>query len=243
MSFSFTGGNRVSPAFLYLLRHAESVVNELRPGYCFNDEESKDETRRLSGGTLANQDAPITMHGIEQAREAGPRVWSLVGVPDVIFCSPHLRTRQTLDLVLESWPDGIARPPIIHDPRVRERESAPVSNMTLAEVRRHFPWIGDYHDEVGEFYFRYPSGESLVDLVDGRARSFLDDVHRVYGGANVLVVTHGNFIKCARMLLEDWLPDQLRKSGHVNPANCGVVAYRRECDSSGIARLRLHSIT
>jgi len=221
------------PSRVTFLRHGESVLNLRREGFCFADEAERN-SALADGLSLANQDTPLTPRGVTQSERAGERLYACIGIPSVIYCSPHLRARQTLDAIKSAWPKGTFEPPVIYDTRVRERESAPVSMMTQKEVQDHFPWLQWYHGQVGNFYFRYPMGESLADVVDGRARQFIFGLNRKVVGDNVLVVTHGNFMRCSRFILERWDPEDLRGPGVAAVPNCGILRY--ELNFAGFAR-------
>ena len=70
---------------------------------------------------MGDHDTPLTEEGIHQARLTARELARTVEAPDVIFVSPYLRTRETLDCFTTGWPelDGI---PEVEDERLREQE-------------------------------------------------------------------------------------------------------------------------
>lgn len=79
---------------LLLLRHAESIANEVQ---------------RMQG---SNDTDPLSARGVEQAQQLGAQLKHEHWCPTHIYCSPALRTQQTLEILLRSqFPDSL---PILH---------------------------------------------------------------------------------------------------------------------------------
>lgn len=146
----------------YLVRHGETEWNAL-------------------GRVQGQMDSPLTVLGREHARSSG-RLLARLGV-DAMFASPLGRVRETLAMLAEYVPVA----PVFDD-RLMEWSGGAWSGELYADIPGRWPaewaaWRADrYHQ-------RSPGGENWVDLV-ARARSFVDDVHRV-PGERVAVVAHG----------------------------------------------------
>ena len=93
---------------LYLLRHAKAVPAE-------------------DGG--ADRERPLEPRGRRAAQAIGAWIGEHHLVPDLVLCSPSLRTRQTLDLVTP----GFDRPPKI---MLEEALYLPSADRLLARLRR-----------------------------------------------------------------------------------------------------------
>ncbi|MFJ6632178.1 SixA phosphatase family protein [Streptomyces sp. NPDC091376] len=62
-----------------------------------------------------DRDRPLAERGLRDAPAAGRWLRDADCVPDLVLCSPAVRTRQTWDLVAEQLPTS---PPVRHDPRL-----------------------------------------------------------------------------------------------------------------------------
>lgn len=185
-----------------LVRHGESVINKFRSGYAFDTPGNREAARRACGGTLADHRVPLTENGFRQARHAGSFLGQIMPQVDTVFCSPYLRASQTLAAMATAH-GNISLEGVRYDDRIRERRSGFCSEMTIDEVKHHFPYQQDYWREYGDFYARSPGGESLADLATGRIGYFLDNLRQLKADANVLVVTHGNAMRVIRHLVDD----------------------------------------
>jgi broad specificity phosphatase PhoE len=174
------------------MRHAESESNRYR-------ERLEQEGLREIYVSRDTRDAdfPLTAGGREQARRTGERL-NEHGPFDVLFVSPHRRTRETADLLHTRLRPA---PPVIIEERVREREFGVLENLTRFGIRQRFPEEVERRSLVGKYYYRPPGGESYPD-VNLRLHSFLGTLVREHAGRRVLVVTHSVVVLLLRRLLE-----------------------------------------
>jgi broad specificity phosphatase PhoE len=150
-----------------LVRHGESEANVADPAQ----------------PPAADHRVPLTLRGVEQARQAGRSLGSDFLQECLIYTSPFLRARQTLTAILEGA--GLAPEAVTswEDPRLRE-------------VDHGYSDVPSQHRMVaihGHFYYRYHGGESPADCYD-RVSGFLESfVRRVQKSQTrkALLVTHG----------------------------------------------------
>jgi broad specificity phosphatase PhoE len=162
----------------------------------------------------------------------------------VSWSSPHLRCRQTEDLVLrhafgEPAPTGGGPPPGVgpvlerrESFLLRERDYGEWSGLSDAEVAARHPelharWT-EPGDAVARFLFRYPGGESRADVA-ARVALFQERLRRDPAPHHLLFV-HGIVHRLLRMV---WFDRTLAWSdGEPNPANASVACFRL-VDTSG----------
>lgn len=143
---------------IHLVRHGETDCNAL--------------------GIFGGPDCELTAVGEQQARNLGTK---LVGRSyDMVFCSPLLRARRTLDLL---GCDGV---PVIFDDRLAERSPGSLEGSPYAAVDRDDYW-NYYSDSV------FGTAETIPSLFK-RVFSFLDEL-RSLGFTRVLVVAHSGVSK------------------------------------------------
>lgn len=153
---------------IYLTRHGETEWN----------------TQNRMQGWL---DSNLTFNGIEAAKALGKRLKDISF--DAVYASPSERTIHTAKLITELN----RRKTIKKDERLRE--------IHLGE------WQGKTHDEIKsndrelfELYFQSPhlynrnDGETFLD-VQNRAISFLNEIIETHPSGNILVVSHGIWLK------------------------------------------------
>jgi broad specificity phosphatase PhoE len=147
---------------------------------------------------------------------------------DVCYDSGYRRTMETLDLILESYPEN--RDDV--DTRrshmdLRERDAGYAWFIPLKKSRRLFPWWEPYEKLVGPIYSRPPGGESIADAWL-RVHMFLNSVRRARPDQDLLVVTHGRIMIGFKYWMEK------RPAGEVNElyeqskgiVNCEAWWYR-----------------
>ena len=134
---------------------------------------------------------PISEMGRAQAFAAGRAIGADFIRGALLYESPYLRARQSLDTILEgAGLDAAALLDIrrYEDPRLREVDHGYESVEAQDELRRTHGW----------FYYRYRGGESPADCFD-RTSNFLESMMRQierHDAARALVVTHGLTIRC-----------------------------------------------
>lgn len=205
---------------LFIVRHGESIANihkdlGVKPGY----EEMRDAI------------VPLTRWGYEQAVEAGCFLReqylhnpAYAGRRLRIIHSPYLRTRQTMQGLLEGLGDAVKVECITQDERVREQEFGLfdcISDPAVALAK----WPEEYAAfraarKLDKYNAKAPGGESRADVVE-RVKPFLQELlAKDEGDVDVLVVGHGLLNRALEMNLGGHDPDWLRRS--LNPKNCTV---------------------
>jgi len=179
------------PSLLIIMRHAESELNRRR------EQHEKNGTKEIFVAQTRDADSPLTPLGREQARRTG-RYLNASEPFDTVYVSPHRRTRETADLVLETL---ARRPPLVVEERVREKEFGILENLTKHGVRETFPEEVKRKNLLGKYYYRPPGGESYPD-VNLRLHSFLGTLVREHAGRRVLVITHSVVVLLFRRLIE-----------------------------------------
>jgi 2,3-bisphosphoglycerate-dependent phosphoglycerate mutase len=182
---------------------------------------------------IAERDAdlPLTDLGRAQAADLGRR---LAGQPpQLVYCSPYLRTRDTLAIALATAHEhGAPHPstiPVIHDERLRDRETGAWEMLTEAALRRKYPEDIARREHVGHYYFRPPCGENFPD-VQLRIRSVLAEALPAAAGRHLLIVAHDAVVLMLRMILDplheaDFL-DLWARQGAVT--NCAVTRWEAD---------------
>jgi broad specificity phosphatase PhoE len=247
------------PSELLLIRHAESAYNVLKHAkqadadyVRFRELFARDRSdpalyplaaelsSRHSLG-CSDRDTPITAKGEWQARTTAKGMQE-AGVipPDVIFVSPFLRTRQTLDLMKLEWPElNAAR--VLLDERIREKDHG----MALLYNDWHIyslmhPEQERLHDLVGGYDYRFLNGENIPD-VRQRNLSWITTLTRDFSGWRVMAITHHLTILATRANFERYGPEEfLRLDKHEKPVNCGVTRYVGKPTSGSRGKLQLH---
>jgi probable phosphoglycerate mutase len=181
------------PAQLIAVRHGQSTANAAFAEAALTGALSVPITER-------DADLPLTHLGAAQAAAVGCRL--AADPPEVVYCSPYLRARQTLAAILGALSDaGAPSPSIFFDERLRDRETGSWEMMTTAALRRRFPEEMARRDHVGPFYFRPPGGENFPDVAL-RVRSVLLDALPASGGRRLLVVAHDAIVLMLRLVLD-----------------------------------------
>lgn len=123
-------------------------------------------------------DPPLSDLGRVQAVEAAGRL----GTVDAIVASDLERAVHTSQLISSALGVG----PVVVEPRLRETDAGEWSGLTKAEIEAQWPgYLADHR--------RPPGFEDPAALL-ARVLDALADLHRVYDGADLAVVTHGGVI-------------------------------------------------
>ena len=179
-----------------LVRHAESEAN----------------AGRLDPQQVGDFTVPLSPFGWAQAQARGRDIGAEFIRDALVYCSPYLRTRQTLDGLLAGAgiPSTLRR---YEDPRLREVDHGYESVESQDALRKTHGW----------FYYRFRGGESPADCFD-RTSNFLESMMRQierHQAARALVVTHGLTIRCFVMRFLHLGVDDFDRMD--NPANCDVI--------------------
>jgi broad specificity phosphatase PhoE len=179
---------------------------------------------------------PLTDEGVEQARVTGRHLKGAEQLPDVILYSPYLRTRQTLEGLIEGWGE-LAEVKTYEEDRLREQDHGIATLYADWRIFHVFnPEQAVFFRQQGPYWYRYPQGESVSDVKD-RVRSLIDTTVREHAGLRVLWVSHHLTKLSIRSNLERLTPEQfIHLDEHEKPINCGVTTYT---GSSATNRLTL----
>ncbi len=233
------------PETLTLIRHDTSMYNRLKeqkaddPGYrafrkAYDRNPESGETRRLATEVVdrfallvGDHDTPLAPDaGGQQAITVGSRLKNLIALPDVIFVSPYTRTRQTLEKLIEGWPD-LRDVKVIEDERIREQDHGIALLYSDWRVFNVFhPEQKKLRDLQSPYWYRYPQGENVPDLRD-RLRSLASTLTRDYQKKQVAMITHHLAILAWRANQERLSASEFtRLDQEEKPINCGVTIYR-----------------
>ncbi|MGW5571075.1 histidine phosphatase family protein [Nocardia thailandica] len=181
---------------LWAVRHGQSVANVWYADPATN--------LRPMRGTDAS--AELSELGHRQARALGEWLAGLGSVqrPDLVVCSPYLRTRLTWAIMAQAAARRIRHPRPIRtlvDERLRDREMGVFEMHPHRAIRRRAPEEAARREQVGNWAYRPPGGESLADVAV-RVRGFLTELDAVAPGEQVLLVTHDAVVVAVRYVLE-----------------------------------------
>jgi broad specificity phosphatase PhoE len=115
------------------------------------------------------------------------------------------------------------------DDRLGERSWGAHGPLTKEERERKFE-ITSKLMEADPYHAAFEGGESIQDVKNNRFRDLQDTWHREQDGKNILIVTHGDFIRAAMVGIERLLPEQFEEN-EKNPEykirNCTILQYSR----------------
>jgi len=181
---------------------------------------------------------PLTEEGRSQAAATGAalrRAWEL---PEVILYSPYLRTKQTLEGLIEGWPE-LASVTTYEEDRLREQDYGAAdlyNDWRLFNLNN--PQQAIFYRQQGRYRYRYPEGESISDVKE-RVRSLLESMIREQAGLKVLCVSHHITKLAIRSNLERLTPEEvLRIDRDEKPINCGVTVYRGDTGARELVLLQ-----
>ena len=117
---------------------------------------------------------PLNEKGFAQAREAAENLKDIKF--DICFCSPLLRTRQTLDEIIKYHKNLN----VVYDDRLKERDYGEITGQP-ANICKFRRW--NANDEIPY------KMETIPEMFD-RIASFYNDLKRNYVGKNILIVAH-----------------------------------------------------
>ena len=80
----------------------------------------------------SDPDTPLSEKGFAQAEQTGARLPEVMERPSIIYCSPYLRTRQTLDRILSTAPADWSRIP--------KKQYEPLREQEYGIQTRHSDW-------------------------------------------------------------------------------------------------------
>lgn len=205
----FNLSNVKLPRRIILIRHGESLGNADETAY----------------ERIPDWKVPLTERGIAQARDAGAKIKELIGdKPLSIYCSPYLRTKQTLAEIMYSIDNNYlisAR----EEPRLTEQQFGNFQTSDMKDSKND-------RNRFGRFYYRFPNGESGLEVYN-RLSSFISTLFRDWqkdnlkqqDDYNVLLVTHG--LLCRLFLMRWFLYTVEEFEASQNPSNGSVLVMER----------------
>jgi 2,3-bisphosphoglycerate-dependent phosphoglycerate mutase len=204
---------------LFLLRHGESLANCAR----HKAEAEQSLTIDFSG---REQDVSLSERGKIQAENAGKFFANQSNIPNIIFCSPYARTRETAEYLIKSA--NVNYTQIVYDERLRERELGIFDRLTKFGALAKYPEECAKREHYGKFYYRPTGGENWADVAL-RIRSFWQDLRQDFATENALIITHEVVIRVFRYILENLTEAEILvidKSCDVN--NGAITSYKLE---------------
>ncbi len=205
------------------MRHGESLLNKAKAHSPVLFQTAADRAPFLD---MPDHKVDLTPEGERQARVTGKALHKRGISVDMAYHSGYLRTKKTLDLALEAYPESErqriqTRCSIF----LREREAGFAYNVTAAESKEYFPWHEQYWQTHGPVFARPPGGESIADVIQ-RVNSFQKTMHEEAAGKDVLISLHGRVLAAMRFLYEDWSYEELEQFVHGGDhKNCGITIY------------------
>lgn len=204
-------------------------------------EMAKEVASRFSLG-VSDFHTPVTELGIGQAVKTGSKLKDTIPLPDIIFVSPFVRTRQTLACMALGWPE-LKRVKTYSDERIREKSPGlaalyndwRVFNVLHPEQKRYRDLFG----ELADYWCAYPNGENVHHARE-LIRSWITTLIREFAGKKVLAVSHHLTILATRAHLERLSPEEfIDLDENQKPINCGVTIYRGDPTQGEDGRLVL----
>lgn len=151
----------------FAMRHGESESN------------MKDSMHGVVSSREGNMDH-LTKNGIEQVKQSAKKLKDKN--IDLVFVSPFVRTRETVDILKESL--GLDENQIIFDRRLAELDAGNFEGKTWDEYRSMFK------DERERFVQPIHGGESLLG-VKKRVGEVLYEFEKKYANKKILMISHG----------------------------------------------------
>ena len=217
------------PTKLVLIRHAESSRNEALNGNLFLNDAK---LMKIIGSTPDHK-ISLTKKGISQAKQTSEYLYKNIGIPDVVFHSGYVRTKQTTDGILSRYKNHKIE--VKENLAIRERENGYTHVLMESEKEAVFPYLQKYWDVVGGLFARPVGGESLMDIIEKRLQPFLDKIFQEYSGKTVVLVTHGRVIQYLKFLLDEMSWEEMEKflaNKNNTPKNCSLAIYELDKKSN-----------
>lgn len=239
------------PSSVIFVRHGESAYNALAkqkfsdPDFqklvisydkSMKSRRTRDLAKRVQEKLKApwgDHDTPLTERGKEQSVETGAELALILPRPDIILCSPYLRTCDTLTHLVHGWAStGDAK---IKDVNVVYENLLCEQNYGIGILYNDWrvfqalnPDQKDLRDLKTPYWYQYPQGESIADVVE-RMRVFHDSILPKYAKKNVLIISHHRTILSYVALKEQMSSDEVLKlDDKEKPINCGVTMFQRK---------------
>ncbi len=151
----------------------------------------------------SDPDTKLTAYGVWQAQQTGKTLVDIIEPPDVVFCSPYERTKQTFENVAMFCPQ-LKTAKFYEEDRIRELEHG------LATVYNDWRVFHVFHPEqkvlfdiTGSYDYCFPNGENIARGRD-RIRRWFDKLVREFAGKKVWAFSHHLTILTIVGLYDHW---------------------------------------
>jgi broad specificity phosphatase PhoE len=220
------------PRRIVFVRHGESEANVIQKTDKRGDDIHTPKAEGVRGRIDYKQ--RLSLKGREQARMA--REWIIRHIGDLstfdsFFVSDFYRARETAAIISALHPDIAWE----IDDRLGERSWGAHGPLTIEERQMIYAVTGRLMDE-DPFHAAFEGGESIWSVKNERIRNLMSTWVREQDGKQLLVVTHGDLIRAARVGFERILPEEFEAIEH-DPAysvrNCQVLEYSRLDPATG----------
>lgn len=176
--------------------------------------------------TMPDPEIPLTKLGHLQAMRTGEEMARRKIFPDLVFCSPYKRTRETAQDILS----GIYRyskASLFHrlsflDVLVSRRSGA-AANYPRPYLSVLFPEEDARYKNSNRIEFRPPGGESIRDIFEKRLPPFRAILERV-SFSTLLIIGHAYINTCTRSLLTG----EPLETVPIGGPNLGVYRFERK---------------
>ncbi len=189
---------------LYFIRHGESEHNQALS------------ERGLVSSIPEKRDLPLTDEGIAQIEKI---LTKLPDTIDVFYCSDHIRTRQSADILQKKYPAT----PYTIDARINASFGGEFDHKSFDEIKK-ITGI-DFQRAVNDDTFDYrPWGGECAADVHARVKDFLHDMIVKHEHETIIVVGSVESIKSAyHNLFQKYAPNLVRalriKNGTIHEFN------------------------
>lgn len=163
--------------------------------------------------SLKHQDPPLSDKGRQQSR-AVANYFAQTHISS-IYVSSYTRTLQTAQPIAE-----LKQIQPIEDPRLNEIDNGYVNEMSPQEFEKAYPEVWkQYVARTADF--RFPGGETGQD-VRSRISEFLEEILKIHGKDNILIVSHDGLIRVCMTYILD-IPVYRRGDFGIDP--CGLTQF------------------
>ncbi|KAA9017091.1 histidine phosphatase family protein [Niallia endozanthoxylica] len=185
---------------LYIVRHGETEWNKVN---------------RIQG----RLDSHLSDKGREYARRLGEKIKDTEFAG--IISSPSDRALETAKILR-----GSRTTPIGTDERIMEMHLGSWQGLTTKEIKEHYP--AEYDSFMNEpNLFLGGDGESFADMLE-RANGFLEELKKSELTGNLLVVTHGLFIKILYLIFKEIELKDLWTEPTVDGTSLSIVKWENK---------------
>ena len=171
---------------IYLIRHGETEWNR---------------SRRYQGQV----DSRLTDHGKAQAASVGSLIAEIIADlgPMPLYCSPLGRCKETVAEICNAA--ALEPTKIIFEDRLMELHCGHWQTWTREEVGQRWPHEAAAY-KADSWNYEIPGGGENGPMLQGRARSWLDDVHQE---EPIIAVSHGMIGRVIRGICRDLKPEEV----------------------------------